>query len=51
MEIIFGVVFGIIIFHEALTLYVLIGGVLILFAAMLPNLTNIMQKLGIKISN
>jgi len=44
MEVVFAVVFGSIIFHEALTLDVLIGGVLIISAAMLPDLYDLSQK-------
>ena len=37
-EIIFGAIFGILIFHESLTLPMLIGGLLIIISAILPNL-------------
>lgn len=43
MEVVFGVVFGAIFFHEVLSLSVYIGGLLILIAAMLPDLINIIQ--------
>jgi drug/metabolite transporter (DMT)-like permease len=43
MEVVFAVIFGAIIFHEVLSLSVYIGGVLILGAAMLPDLLNIIQ--------
>ncbi|HUC20788.1 MAG TPA: DMT family transporter [Candidatus Polarisedimenticolaceae bacterium] len=43
MEVVFGVVFGAIIFHEVLTLHIYIGGLLILAAAMLPDLVNIIK--------
>jgi drug/metabolite transporter (DMT)-like permease len=44
MEIIFGVVFGILLFHEHLTVSIIIGGLLIIFAAMLPDLINIIKS-------
>ncbi len=44
LEIIFGVVFGILIFQEKLTFSVIIGGVIIIFAAMLPDLTEIIKR-------
>ena len=43
MEVVFAVIFGAIIFHEELSISVYVGGVLILFAAMLPDLINIIQ--------
>ena len=43
MEVVFAVIFGAIIFHEKLSVSVYVGGVLILFAAMLPDLINIIQ--------
>ena len=43
MEVVFAVIFGAIIFHEALNLSVYFGGVLILAAAMLPDLLNVIQ--------
>lgn len=43
MEVVFAVIFGAIIFHEVLNVNVYIGGVLILIAAMLPDLINIVQ--------
>jgi drug/metabolite transporter (DMT)-like permease len=43
LEIVFGVLFGAIIFHEALTWTVLVGGVFIIVAAMLPDLLNILK--------
>jgi drug/metabolite transporter (DMT)-like permease len=44
MEIIFGVVFGILFFHERLTVLIVTGGLLIIFAAMLPDLVNIIRS-------
>lgn len=43
MEVVFAVIFGAIIFHEVLSVNVYIGGVLILVAAMLPDLINIIK--------
>lgn len=43
-EILFGVLFGILIFHESLTITTIIGGVLIILAAMLPDLKTIYLK-------
>ena len=40
MEIIFAIIFGIIIFNESLTFTVTIGGILIILAVALPNLFN-----------
>ena len=48
MEIIFGVVFGAIFFHEVLHWSVYIGGVLILVSAMLPDLVNIIKHIRTK---
>lgn len=44
MEIIFGVIFGILIFGESLTLTVVLGGIIIIIAAMLPDLVNIINS-------
>ncbi len=44
MEVVFGVVFGAIIFHEVLSPSIYIGGLLIIIAAMLPDLVNIVQN-------
>lgn len=44
MEVVFGVLFGAIIFHEVLSWSVYVGGLIILIAAMLPDLTNILQN-------
>jgi drug/metabolite transporter (DMT)-like permease len=41
MEVVFGVLFGALIFHEALSWSVLVGGGIIILAAMLPDLLNI----------
>lgn len=41
MEIISGVIFGILLFQEKITLGIIFGGMLILLAAMLPDLVNI----------
>lgn len=43
MEVIFSIVFGALIFHEAITWSVWVGGALIIFAAMLPDLLNIIK--------
>lgn len=43
MEVVFAVIFGAIIFHETLNINVYIGGILILGAAMLPDLLNIIH--------
>ena len=43
MEVVFAVIFGAVVFHEALKPSVYIGGVLILLAAMLPDLINIVR--------
>lgn len=43
MEVVFAVIFGAIIFHEKLSINIYAGGFLILFAAMLPDLINIIQ--------
>ncbi len=43
MEVVFAVIFGAVIFHEVLSVNVYIGGALILAAAMLPDLLNILQ--------
>lgn len=44
LEIIFGVIFGILIFGEKLTPTVILGGGIIILAAMLPDLVNIINK-------
>jgi drug/metabolite transporter (DMT)-like permease len=44
MEIIAGVVFGIVIFHEGVTVSKIVGGGIILVAAMLPDLVNLAQR-------
>lgn len=43
MEVIFGVLFGAVIFHEVLTWSIAAGGILIILAAMLPDLLAIIQ--------
>ena len=43
MEIVFAFIFGAIIFHETLSPGIYVGGLLILFAAMLPDLINIIR--------
>ena len=43
MEVVFGVIFGAIFFHELLTWTIYAGGAIILFAAMLPDLINIIK--------
>lgn len=43
MEVIFGVLFGSIIFHEALTWSIVAGGILIIIAAILPDLLALIQ--------
>ncbi len=44
MEVVFGVLFGAIIFHEVLDWTVYVGGLIILIAVMLPDLINIVQN-------
>ncbi len=44
LEILFGVFFGILFFHEHLTPGIIAGGVLIILAGMLPDLITIVQK-------
>ncbi len=44
MEVVFGVIFGMIIFGETLTISMLTGGLLILLAGMLPNLSDILSR-------
>jgi drug/metabolite transporter (DMT)-like permease len=41
MEVVFAVLFGALVFHESLTWSVLVGGCLIIIAAMLPDLLNV----------
>lgn len=41
MEIIFGVIFGVLVFSESITPTVLVGGLIIVLSAMLPDLVNI----------
>lgn len=43
MEVIFSIVFGALIFHETITWSVWVGGALIIFAAMLPDLLNLIK--------
>lgn len=43
MEVVFAVIFGAVIFHEVLNTSIYIGGILILVAAMLPDLINIIR--------
>lgn len=43
MEVVFAVIFGAAIFHEALSMNIYLGGILILIAAMLPDLVNVIQ--------
>ncbi len=43
LEVVFGVLFGAIIFHEALRWTVYIGGLLIIAAAMLPDVRNVIK--------
>jgi drug/metabolite transporter (DMT)-like permease len=43
MEVVFSVVFGAIIFHEVLSWSTYVGGVLIIAAAMLPDLINVVR--------
>lgn len=45
LEIVFSVTFGIIFFHEHLTISILIGSAIIIFAAMLPDLANIIRHI------
>jgi drug/metabolite transporter (DMT)-like permease len=44
MEVVFGVVFGALIFHEAITWSVWVGGILIILAAMLPDLFSLSKN-------
>lgn len=44
MEVVFGIVFGALIFHETITWSVWVGGALIIFAAMLPDLLNLIKS-------
>ena len=44
MEVLFGVLFGVFIFKEVITTSTLFGGGLIIFAAMLPDLSNLYLK-------
>jgi drug/metabolite transporter (DMT)-like permease len=48
MEVVFAIIFGAIIFHEVLNLSVYAGGVLILLAAMLPDLVNLIRNRKLK---
>lgn len=43
-EVVFGILFGALIFHEAITWSVGVGGILIIFAAMLPDLLSLIQN-------
>jgi drug/metabolite transporter (DMT)-like permease len=43
MEVVFAVLFGAIIFNQALTLGVYVGGLMVLVAAMLPDLINLLK--------
>ena len=43
MEVVFGIVCGALIFHEAITWSVWVGGALIILAAMLPDLLNLIR--------
>lgn len=49
-EVVFAVIFGAVIFHEKLSVSVCLGGSIILFAAMLPDLINIMQHKRTKLA-
>ena len=49
-EVIFGMIYGAIIFNEGITLTVASGAALIILAAMLPDLMNIIQNKRIRIS-
>lgn len=44
MEVVFGILFGALIFHEAITWSVWAGGALIIFAAMLPDLLDLIKS-------
>lgn len=44
LEIVFGVIFGALFFGEQLSFFVYLGGLLIIFAAVLPDLSNIIEK-------
>jgi drug/metabolite transporter (DMT)-like permease len=48
MEVVFAVIFGAVIFHEVLNFNVYAGGILILLAAMLPDLINLIQHKNTK---
>jgi drug/metabolite transporter (DMT)-like permease len=43
LEIVFGIIFGIILFSEVLTIQILIGGILIFVAAALPNIVSLVK--------
>jgi len=51
LEIIFSISFGLLIFHEGLTLRVIIGAALILVAASLPHISELMQRRTQKVSS
>lgn len=42
-QVVFGIAFGVVIFSEAITMPVLIGGTVIVLAGMLPHISKIMQ--------
>lgn len=48
MEVVFAVIFAALVFHERLQWSVFAGGALILFAAMLPDLVNIIKGKSVK---
>lgn len=50
MEVVFAVIFGAIIFNEKLSLSVYLGGILILLAAMLPDLINVIRHRKTKVA-
>lgn len=49
MEVVFAVIFGAIVFHEALSLRIYLAGVLIIGAAMLPDVVNLVQHKRTKV--
>jgi len=48
LEIVFGVLFGLLFFHEQLSFSIISGGFFIIFAAMLPDLVSIYKNNGAK---
>jgi drug/metabolite transporter (DMT)-like permease len=44
LEIVFSILLGILIFHEVLTVRVIIGGTIIILAAVLPHIADLLHK-------